>query len=145
MDRLRALTKVQNDFIDAATQGAIAVVQGHIAPMNPMEPRKSYVYVHNNIFFSVASDGRGVHAGRGGDNAARVVASREVRGVGDFNKVDLPGLHTLITVTVDYLGQRILAQSIIPGILQSNNASQLVYGSVDNGSTIATGTSISCL
>lgn len=37
-------------------QGATAVVQGFVQPINPMEPRKSHVYVYNNIFFSFAAD-----------------------------------------------------------------------------------------
>ena len=37
---------------------------------------------------------------------------------------------------VDYCGHRLVAQSIIPGILQGEMTSQLHYGSVDNGLTI---------
>jgi protein TIF31 len=60
-DRKRSLVKIQTEFIEAATQGAVAVVQGLIAPINPMENKKAFVYVHNNIFFSMAVDGRNAY------------------------------------------------------------------------------------
>ena len=54
-----------------------------------------------------------------------------------MNKVDVPGVYTLMTVNIDIRGQKIIAQSIIPGVLQGENASTLVYGSVNNGASIA--------
>ena len=45
-------------------------------------------------------------------------------------------LKTLMTAVVDYMGQRIIAQSIIPGILHSDHHKSLVHGSVDYGKTM---------
>jgi hypothetical protein len=56
-----------------------------------------------------------------------------------MNRICVKGLHTLCTCVVDYLGTRVVAQSIIPGILQGDSASSLVYGSIDNGESIASG------
>ena len=39
--RDRAISKIYNDFLNAATEGAIAIVQGSISPLNPTEQRKS--------------------------------------------------------------------------------------------------------
>uniref|UniRef100_A0A804RK24 Clu domain-containing protein n=1 Tax=Zea mays TaxID=4577 RepID=A0A804RK24_MAIZE len=38
---------------------------------------------------------------------------------------------------VDYRGHRVVAQSIIPGILQGDKSDSLLYGSVDNGKKIS--------
>lgn len=38
---------------------------------------------------------------------------------------------------MDYCGRRLVAQTMIPGILHGERATKLVYGSVDNGETIA--------
>lgn len=43
--RARARTRVLSDFVDAATQGAIAIVQGHVPPLNPSEPSRMHVCV----------------------------------------------------------------------------------------------------
>lgn len=54
--RDRAISKIYNDFLNAATEGAIAIVKGSISPLNPTEARKSQVFVYNLIFFSYAID-----------------------------------------------------------------------------------------
>ena len=45
-------------------------------------------------------------------------------------------LYTLATSVVDYLGVRLVAQSIIPGILQGDQQSRLMYGSVEAGAKL---------
>ena len=47
MQRDRAVSKVYNDFIEAATAGAIALIEGKITPLNPNEPLRQHVYVYN--------------------------------------------------------------------------------------------------
>lgn len=34
----------------------MAIFEGHIAPINPMDSEKTQVYVYNNIFYSRAVD-----------------------------------------------------------------------------------------
>ncbi|TYZ63315.1 hypothetical protein PybrP1_005947 [[Pythium] brassicae (nom. inval.)] len=135
--RARVLYKIVGEFVDAATQGAVAIVEGHIPPINPMDDASAHVYVFNNIFFSLSVDGRAAAKDTGSDEAPYASATRDLQGVRAFNDVDVPGLHTLATAVVDYLGVRVIAQSVIPGILQGEAASKLVYGSVDGGKTIA--------
>jgi len=42
-------------------------------------------------------------------------------------------LYTLATSVIDYLGVRLVAQSVIPGILSGDQQSRLMYGSVEPG------------
>lgn len=50
---------------------------------------------------------------------------------------NIPGLHTVLTCLVDYKGFRIVAQSMIPGVLQmGENAARLMYGSIEQGSRL---------
>jgi len=48
--------KVYNDFLDAATKGAVAIVNGNLMALNPNEPERQQVFVYNYIFFSYAVD-----------------------------------------------------------------------------------------
>ena len=96
------------------------------------------MYIWNNLFFSFACDSREHYMKYGGDDAAYAAATLDLKGVDMYNKLDLEGLYTLGTVVVDYRGYRIIAQSIIPGILQREQENSVVYGSVDGGKTIAT-------
>ena len=68
--------------------------------------------------------------------AGFVSCKHDLVGVRALNEIDIPGLHTLATVIVDYLGHRVVCQSIIPGILQGEHNSRLVYGTMDNGKTL---------
>lgn len=48
----------------------------------------------------------------------------------------LAGVHTLAYCVVDYKGHRLVAQSVLPGLLYSNKTAELMYGSPDLGETI---------
>eukprot|EP00644_Phytophthora_capsici_P008097 jgi/Phyca11/510361/fgenesh2_kg.PHYCAscaffold_58_\ len=135
--RARVMYKIVTEFVEAATQGAVAIVEGNIPPINPMDDKSAHVYVFNNIFFSVSIDGNSTKDAAGGEENAFSAANRDLQGVKAFNEADVKGLHTLATTVVDYLGVRVIAQSLIPGILMGDAASKLVYGSVDHGKTIA--------
>jgi protein TIF31 len=45
-----------------------------------------------------------------------------------YSSLGVPELYTLATVVVDYLGHRVVAQSIVPGILRRNQTCSVVYG-----------------
>jgi protein TIF31 len=66
----RAIMKIVSDFIESATLGATAIVQGQVLPINIMDPVKSHVYVFNNIFFSIAMEGRDTFKDVGGNSSA---------------------------------------------------------------------------
>lgn len=183
--RDRALYKVNCDFVEAATKGAKAVINRCIPPINPTDPDRFHMYVHNNIFFSFAVDGdftlmqqvRDQNSQTGessteestisngdakSDNAesnesdaslsldansgSAVVeseqatyasANNDLKGTKAYNNADVSGLYTLAMAIIDYRGHRVVAQSIIPGILQGDKTESLLYGSVDNGKKIA--------
>jgi len=132
IERARLIHKTLSDFGDAAVAGARAIFEGLITPMNPNEPTRSHVYLHNNIFFSRAVDA-GVDTFKiaRGDAAARKSAIRDASCVGILHQLDIPDLYTLATVLVDYLGTRLVCQSIVPGILQGDKTHEILYGAVE--------------
>ena len=128
----RMVHKVLTDFSEASLIGAMAILDGHVTPMNPNEPTRSHVYLHNNIFFSRAVDaGADTFKVSQGDRAARKSASRDTQCMGALHRLDITGLHTLATVLVDYLGTRLVCQSIVPGILHGEKTHTLLYGAVE--------------
>ncbi|KAJ1970300.1 Intracellular distribution of mitochondria [Dispira parvispora] len=134
--RDRLLHKIQADFTEAAVKGAQAVVEGNVVPLNPLDPAETHMYIYNNIFFSKALDGRGTFTALGGDEAAHVATGKDLEGVRILNSIDLEGVCTLGTAIVDYKGERIVAQSIVPGIFRQQEDTAAAYGSVDNGETV---------
>ncbi|KAL7335666.1 Intracellular distribution of mitochondria [Mucor circinelloides] len=135
--RERLITKVQAEFTEAAVRGAMAVANGSVIPLNPLEPEESHMYIYNNIFFSKGNDGRGTFEQLGADEAAHVATGKDLEGVKILNSIDSEGLYTLASVIVDYKGERIVAQSIVPGIFRRQDENSIVYGSVDNGAQVS--------
>lgn len=137
--RERLLSKLFADYTEAAVRGAILIARGEVAPLNPTEGRDAQIYVYNNIFFSYGADGVGTFAAEGGDEAARVATGKDVLGVRNVNNLDIAGLSTPGTVVVDYLGRRIVGQSIVPGIFKQREPgeTQIDYGGVEGKDVIA--------
>ncbi|KAF7561889.1 hypothetical protein G7046_g2259 [Stylonectria norvegica] len=137
--RERLVSKLFADYNDAATRGAVMVARGEIAPLNPTECRDAQIFVYNNIFFSFGADGVGTFTSEGGDEAARVATGKDVAGVKLVNQLDIDGLFTPATVVVDYLGKRIVGQSIVPGIFKQREPgeNQIDYGAVDGKDIVA--------
>ena len=52
--------------------------------------------------------------------------------------MDPKDLYTLGTTLVDYCGCRVVCQTIIPGLLQREHDSAVVYGSIDTGRNVST-------
>ncbi|KIE00397.1 GSKIP/TIF31 domain protein, partial [Metarhizium majus ARSEF 297] len=137
--RERLISKLFADYNDAATKGAVMVARGEIAPLNPTEGRDAQIFVYNNIFFSFGADGVGTFTSEGGDEAARVATGKDVAGVRLVNQLDIEGLFAPATVVVDYLGKRIVGQSIVPGIFKQREPgeNQIDYGAVDGKDIVA--------
>ncbi|ERS99685.1 hypothetical protein HMPREF1624_03048 [Sporothrix schenckii ATCC 58251] len=137
--RERLVAKVFADYIDAATRGALLVASGEVGPLNPTEGRDAQIFVYNNIFFSFGADGVGTFTSEGGDEAARVATGKDVAGVRRINQLDLDGLYSPGTVVVDYLGKRIVGQSLVPGIFKQREPgeNQIDYGAVDGKDVVA--------
>ena len=131
MVRERAIYKVYTDFIEAATQGAQAVIDGNIPALNPTDDERNFLFIWNNIFFSYPYDGRELYKQVGGDRAAYITAAKDLHGIAAIEELDIEGLHTLATALVDYRGHRVVAQSIVPGILQREHDNILEYGTLD--------------
>jgi protein TIF31 len=137
--RERLTSKLFADYNDAASRGAVLVARGEVAPLNPTEGRDAQIFVYNNVFFSFGADGVGTFATEGGDEAARVATGKDVMGVRMANQLDIEGLFTPGTVVVDYLGKRIVGQSIVPGIFKQRDPgeNQIDYGAVDGKDVVA--------
>jgi protein TIF31 len=137
--RERLTAKLFAEYNEAAVRGAVLVARGEVAPLNPTEPRDAQIYVYNNVFYSFGADGVGTFAADGGDEAARVATGKDIMGVKATNQLDISGIFTPGTVVVDYLGKRLVGQSIVPGIFKQREPGehQIDYGGVEGRDVIA--------
>ncbi|XP_063769256.1 clustered mitochondria protein homolog isoform X2 [Pseudophryne corroboree] len=136
--RQRANFKINSDFVGASTRGTMAVIDGNVMAINPGEETKMQMFIWNNIFFSFGFDVRDHYKELGGDHAAHVAATHDLKGVQAYSDLDIEELYVLGTVVLDYRGYRVTAQSIIPGILDRKEDQSVIYGSIDFGKTVST-------
>ncbi|KAI0014137.1 clustered mitochondria-domain-containing protein [Xylariaceae sp. FL0662B] len=137
--RERFVSKLFADYSDAAARGAILVARGEVTPLNPTEGRDAQIFVYNNVFFSFGADGVGTFTSEGGDDAARIATGKDVNGVRIVNQLDIDGLYSPATVVVDYLGKRIVGQTIVPGIFKQREPGEnsIDYGAVEGKDVVA--------
>lgn len=137
--RERFMSKLFADYADAAARGAILVARGEVSPLNPTEGRDAQIFVYNNVFFSFGADGVGTFTSEGGDDAARVATGKDVNGVRMVNQLDIDGLYSPATVVVDYLGKRIVGQTVVPGIFKQREPGEnsIDYGAVEGKEIVA--------
>lgn len=138
--RSRLLQKTLYDFSVTATRGAELLVKGELVSSNPSEEKNAQMFMYSNIFFSRGLDGVGTFIREGGDAAAHKAVALDVNGVRILSTLDVEGLCTLGTCIIDLAGQRIVAQSIVPGIFRQppENESHIIYGGVDGRDIVAT-------
>ncbi|OLL26155.1 Clustered mitochondria [Neolecta irregularis DAH-3] len=138
--RERVLQKTLADFTEAAARGAQLVIHGEVQSLNPNESFEAQLYVYGGIFFSRAIDGTDTFKAYGGHEAAHAAVGKDVVGVRLLNTLDLEGVAILATVLIDYLGDRLVAQSVVPGIFRQREEGdqQIVYGGIDGHDKVAT-------
>jgi len=137
--RERLISRIFAEFNDTAARGAMMIARREIAPLNPTETKDAQIFVYNNIFYSFGADGVGTFTSEGGDEAARVAVGKDVSGVKAVNQLDVAGLASPGTLVVDYLGKRLVAQSLVPGIFKQREPDehQVDYGGVEGRDTVA--------
>lgn len=135
--RTRNIFKLNSEYVATAVRGAQAVILGNVPPMNPQDEPAAHMFLWNNIFFSFANDSRGIYQHLGGDEAAHALSGNEMKSLNILSNGYVPGLFTLETVIIDYLGRRVMAQGLLPGILRKDLAATVVYGTNDIDKTMA--------
>lgn len=155
INRDEVLNNLTFEFTTAAVQGAIAAIKGDLAPMNPEESKENHIFLKNGIFYSFPTDLTKEFAETGGDEAARVAATRDLVSVRLLNKLNVTGISYLMTTIIDYYGHRVVCQTPAPGIFtkipeaDETAGSELTFpeiikhGIVDQGKTLLTDPEIS--
>lgn len=91
---------------------------------------------HVNGAMDLAPDGPTEAQLAESEQATYASANNDLKGTKAYQEADVPGLYNLAMAIIDYRGHRVVAQSVLPGILQGDKSDSLLYGSVDNGKKI---------
>jgi protein TIF31 len=133
------LRRAYQEFEEVAVQGARKIVEGKLQAMNHSDEKNKQIYVFNRIFFSITQDTPLTHSLDKGEELIPTGTSSntDLLQLSELMQVRPDELHLLHTVLVFFRGYRIIAQTILPGLLSSelNNLTQ--YGSVDDNKSIS--------
>ncbi|KAH3683550.1 hypothetical protein WICPIJ_005477 [Wickerhamomyces pijperi] len=120
-----ALAKASDRFTQAAVKGALAVLNGAVAPINPEEAEAYHIFLHNNIFYSFGAD-VGAFLEKGGSDAARAASNQDLQAIKYLSNLQSADIHTLLTTIVDFAGKRVIAQTPVPGLFNYTKAEKVV-------------------
>ncbi|ORY51437.1 hypothetical protein BCR33DRAFT_694296 [Rhizoclosmatium globosum] len=146
--RAQTLHRVYSEFVEAAIKGVTSIVQKSLAGAlgdAGADGLGGQMFLHGGIFYSFAKDQAESFPVTGGAAAAHVAVSKDVDGVAKVDAVasgNWIGLNTLGTCVVDFKGMRVVAQTVVPGILNRQQGKDeasndvIVYGSIDYGKNI---------
>lgn len=137
------LSQCTQEYAESCVQLVRALAQGLIAPLNPMEPTETHVYVYNNIFVSQAVDSKETFKLCSGDVATKKSAGHDIKNQKILQFMNVDGLSYILSLIIDYRGSRYMCQSIIPGVLVGSsqsggsNHARLVYGLIDHNKRVS--------
>jgi protein TIF31 len=105
LDRLnksKMLIKVYNEFVGTALQGAKALVEGRLSPLNPLDDKLQHIYINNSIFYSMAHETPFDYSQEKGIDATPSVTAinSDLRNLGVLMGLDIKDLHVLHMVLI---------------------------------------------
>ncbi|KAK0535693.1 Intracellular distribution of mitochondria [Tilletia horrida] len=133
--RERVLNRAFSDFVMAAVRAVPRVAAGMVPAMNPMDAPPAQMFIVNNLFISKGVDGVDLYPHLGGHEAAHVAVSKDVSGVRTLNALDIDGVCLLGTVVVDWMGERWVAQSVVPGLFRRKDEDDDEEEEAESGKT----------
>ncbi|AAS50820.2 ABR050Wp [Eremothecium gossypii ATCC 10895] len=119
LEKEKLLNRVIHDFNVAASKGSMEIFYGNMVAMNPDAPRQEHIFLKNNIFYSFVSDLDGHYQDKGGDAAAHAASNQDLHIIKTLLQSNMRSVRHLLTAVVEFGGVRILAQSPVPGILDT--------------------------
>lgn len=148
VNRMKLTKRLQSDFLEAAYLGAKAIVENKLMPFNYVSPKIEQCYIFNNIFYTWAYDDYLLNCPTLVDPNTKDIlnnlkdittnscSNNDLRNLNLLVQADLKDINTINTVIVDYMGHRLLCQSMIPGILGCEQKTWAKHGCIDDSKTI---------
>jgi len=135
--KIKVLRKTHQDFINASEELAKAVVVQKILPLNPNENKVESCFVYNNLFATYALDKVDWELPKSETAPTTYSAvNADVRNLNQIFEGDIKDVNVINTASIDYMGCRVIVQSVVQGILHFDQKTWNCYGSIDDGKTM---------
>lgn len=136
LQKTKILRKVYRDFSKSAQEISRAIVNSNFTPVNQTDNKVEECYVFNNFFITFAEDRLDWETPRLETTPSTYAnVNSDLRNLQQIYGLDLPGVNVINTCAVDYVGLRLVVQTMITGILHFDQKTWNCYGSIDDGKT----------
>ena len=140
------LFKSYNDFVNVATEIAKLIIEKKLSFFNVNDIDLNQLFVYNNIFFNFCEDTFMTFSESPDINEqlCYTAANLDLLGLSTLNKLEIGQVSLGYSCIISYKGKRLIAQTIIPGVLnsianlQGNTSSFLSYGSIEETKSFKT-------
>lgn len=138
-NRDKIMKRLHLDYVEAAYLGGKAIIEDKLLPFNINSPKDEHCYIYNNIFYTSAYDDYKKEILEKGEHGPTTTSfcNNDLRNLNILYYSDLDNLNLINTTIIDYKGQRLIAQSMIQGILGCDQKIWSKHGTIDEGETIS--------
>lgn len=136
LQKTKILRKVVKDFAKSAQEVAKAIVHNHFTAVNQTDKKVEECYVFNNFFITYAEDKLDWETPRSETTPSTFTnINSDLKNLQHIYSLDMNNVNVINTCAVDYLGLRLVVQTMITGILHFDQKTWNCYGSIDDGKT----------
>lgn len=136
IQKTKILRKVFKDFSKSAQEISKAIVNNQFSPVNPTDKKAEECYVFNNFFITYAEDKLDWETPRSETTPSTYSnINSDLKNLQQIYCYDLPNVNVINTCAIDFLGLRLVIQTMITGILHFDQKTWNCYGSIDDGKT----------
>ena len=136
LQKTKILRKVFKDFSRSAQEIARAIVNNHFSAVNPTDQKVEECFVFNNFFITYAEDRLDWETPRSETTPSTYSnINSDLKNLQQIYSQDMTDVNVINTCAVDYLGLRLVVQTMITGILHFDQKTWNCYGSIDDGKT----------
>ena len=136
LQKTKILRRVVRDFARSSQELAKAIVHNHFTSVNPTDKKFEECFVFNNLFITYAEDRLDWETPRAETTPSSYTnINSDLKNLQHIYALDLTNVNVINTCAVDYLGLRLVVQTMITGILHFDQKTWNCYGSIDDGKT----------
>lgn len=137
LHRTKVLRRTNKEFLKSAAKLAKSIIRNEIYPLNPSDSKIENCYVYNNLFATYAKDSLTWEMPKDETSPTTYSAvNSDIKNLQILYNYDLNYINCINTCAIDYLGHRVIVQTVIQGILHFDQKTWNCYGSIDDGKTM---------
>ena len=107
--------KLYQELVEFAKDGAVKIIDGGIAPINPEAHLSSQIFIYGSLVFTFTEESPYHYKTSLTGAPTAKMMNCELLNLSELDKIKFPELHLQHTIILKYKGFSLIAQTMIPG------------------------------